>query len=128
MMVWRSFKIFSLPYPIINSYLLLWNYLLILKMLTETLLRIMKMLTETLLRIILSVIGRCSLVSASHCLQGKCARINLSQAASGMILQNHKRLPVSIFSVKIVALGSLKGVTERIFKLSKQFQNSRLKL
>ncbi len=27
--------------------------------------------------------------------------INLSQAASGMILQNHRWLPVSIFSVKI---------------------------
>jgi hypothetical protein len=29
------------------------------------------------------------------------ARINLSQAASGMILQNHRWLPVSIFCVKI---------------------------
>jgi hypothetical protein len=28
-------------------------------------------------------------------------RINLSQAASGMILQNHRRLSGSIFSVKI---------------------------
>jgi hypothetical protein len=27
--------------------------------------------------------------------------VNLSLAASGMILQNHRRLPVSIFSVKI---------------------------
>jgi hypothetical protein len=40
------------------------------------------------------------------------ARINMSQAASGMILQNHGRLPVSIFSA---ALGSLKRVTGRIF-------------
>jgi hypothetical protein len=39
------------------------------------------MLTETLLRIFFSVIGRCFLVLTSHCLQGKCARINLSQAA-----------------------------------------------
>jgi hypothetical protein len=31
-------------------------------------------------------------------MQGKCARIILSQAAFGMILQNHRRLPVSIFS------------------------------
>ncbi len=37
--------------------------------------------------------------------------INLSYAASGMILQNHRRLHVSISSVKIVALGSLKRVT-----------------
>jgi hypothetical protein len=36
---------------------------------------------------------------------------------SGMILQNHRRLPVSIFSVKIAALGSLKRV----------FQNSNSK-
>ncbi len=36
-----------------------------------------------------------------HWLQGKCARINLSQGASGMIVQNHRRLPVSIFSVNI---------------------------
>jgi hypothetical protein len=43
------------------------------------------MLTETLFRIPFSVIGRCSLVPTSHWLQGKCAKINLSQAASGMI-------------------------------------------
>ncbi len=67
------------------------------------------MLTETLLRIPFSVIGRCSLVPASHWLQRKL--INLSYAASGMILQNHRRLHASIFSVKIVALGSLKRVT-----------------
>jgi hypothetical protein len=41
------------------------------------------MLTETFLRIPFSVIGRCSLVPTSHWLQGKCARINLSQAATG---------------------------------------------
>ncbi len=29
------------------------------------------------------MIGRCSLVPTSHRLQGKCAKINLSQAASG---------------------------------------------
>jgi hypothetical protein len=53
------------------------------------------MLTETLLRILLSVIGRCSLMSTSHWLQGKCElTINLSQAVSGMILNNHRRLPV----------------------------------
>jgi hypothetical protein len=43
------------------------------------------MLSETFLRIPFSVIGRCSLVPTSHWLQGKCARINLSQAATGMI-------------------------------------------
>jgi hypothetical protein len=33
----------------------------------------------------------------------KSRKINLSLAASGMILQNHRRLHVSIFSVKIAA-------------------------
>ncbi len=65
----------------------------------------LKMLTETLLKIPFSEIGRCSLVPTSHWLQGKCARINLSQAVSNMILQNHRRLPESIFNVKIAALG-----------------------
>jgi hypothetical protein len=35
----------------------------------------------------------------------KMARINLSPAAFGFILQNHRQFPVSIFSVKITALG-----------------------
>jgi hypothetical protein len=75
------------------------------------------MLTEIFLRIPFSLIGGCSLVPTSHWwLQGKCARIILSQAASSMILNNHRRLPVSIFSVKIAALGSLKRVTGWIFK------------
>ncbi len=43
----------------------------------------------------------------------------LSQAASGMISQNQGRLPVSIISDKIAALGSLKRVTGRISKISK---------
>ncbi len=78
------------------------------------------MLTETLLRIPLSVIGRCSLVPTSHWLQGKCAMINLSIAASGMILQNNSRLPVSIFSVKIARFRIFEAVyfTGRIFKIS----------
>ncbi len=75
------------------------------------------MLTETLLRISLSVIGRCSLVPTSYWLLGKCARIKLSPAVFGIILQNHKRLPVSIFSV--AAFVSLKRVTGRIFVLIK---------
>jgi hypothetical protein len=66
-------------------------------------LNILKMLPETLLRIHFSVIGRCSLVPTSHWLQGKFASINLSQAASCMILQNLRRLHVSIFNVKIAA-------------------------
>jgi hypothetical protein len=45
-----------------------------------------------------SGIGRCPLVPTSHWLQGKCAKTNLSQAASGLILLSHRRLPVSIFS------------------------------
>jgi hypothetical protein len=80
------------------------------------------MLTETLLRITISVIGQCSLVPTSHWLQGKYARFNLSQAASGMILQNHRRLPVSIFSVKIAALGSLKQEIETFSKLVSNFK------
>jgi hypothetical protein len=69
------------------------------------------MLPETLLRIQLSVIGRFPLVTTSHWLQGKCARINFSQAAPGIILQNHRRPPLSIFDVKIAILGSSKWVT-----------------
>ncbi len=71
MLCWfsRSFKSFSLLFTIITFYLLLWNSLLFLKMLTE---------------IPFSVISRCSLVPTSHWLQGKCARFNLSQAASGI--------------------------------------------
>jgi hypothetical protein len=74
----------------------LYNYYLLdcfLKLFTN-----LKILTETLLIIPFSVIGRCSPVSTSHWLQGKCARIIMSQAASGMILQNYRRHPVSFFS------------------------------
>jgi hypothetical protein len=63
----RSFKLaFHYPIQLLTFYLLLWNYLLILKM-----------LTETLLRIPIYVIGLCSLVPTSHRLQEKCAKINL---------------------------------------------------
>jgi hypothetical protein len=58
------------------------------------------MLTKTLLIIPFSMIGLCSQVLTSHWLQGKLARINLAQAASCTILQNHRTLHVSIFSVK----------------------------
>ncbi len=67
---------FKLLNTIFNFYLLLWNYLLILKM-----------LTETLLRMSFSVIGRCSLVPTTDWLQVNCARINLSQAASEMVFE-----------------------------------------
>ncbi len=77
------------------------------------LLTILKMLIETLLKIPFSGIGQCSPVPTSHWLQEICARINLPQAASGMILQSHRSLPVFIFSVKITALVSLKWVTGR---------------
>jgi hypothetical protein len=72
--------------------------------------------SETRLKIPLSVIGQCSALPISHWMHG---RINLSQAASGVILQNHRGLSLSIFNVKIDAVGSLKRVTERIFKTSK---------
>ncbi len=78
---------------------------------------ILKMLTETHLRIRFSVIDICSLVPTSHWLKGKYARVNLSQAGSGMIL-NLRRLPVNIFNVKIADLGSLKLVTGRILEIS----------
>ncbi len=43
--------------------------------------------------------------------RGKGARIKLSQAASGMIVPNQRRLRVSIFfSVKIAALEALKNI------------------
>jgi hypothetical protein len=42
--------------------------------------------------------------------------VYLSPAAFGIILQNHRRLPVSIFSIKIAALGSLNRVTGRFFQ------------
>jgi hypothetical protein len=77
------------------------RYPLQLLIFTSLKLVILKMLAEPF-----SVIGRCSLVATSHWLHEKGPRINLPQAASGMILKNHRRLPVSIFSVKIAALGS----------------------
>jgi hypothetical protein len=52
-----------------------------------------------------------------HWLQGKCARIYLTGGFPVMILQNHRRLPESIFSVKIAALGVLKGVAGKILQV-----------
>jgi hypothetical protein len=68
------------------------------------------------------------IVPTSHWLHGKCARINLAQAASGMILPYHRWLQVNIFRVKIATLGSLKQVTRRMFKICKLIQRSKLKL
>ncbi len=77
---------------------------------------ILKMHTETLLRIPFSLIGWCFLVPTSHLLQGKCARINLSQAASGMILQNHRRLPVSIFQCQNRCFRAFEAGYRKYFK------------
>ncbi len=110
----RSFKSSSLPYTNINFYWLLWDYLLILIC-----------LLNPPPNFFFSVIGRCSLVPTSHWLQGKCAKISMSQAASGMILQNPRRLPVSIFSVKIAALGCVKrGYWKEFSKLLSNFKRA----
>jgi hypothetical protein len=69
------------------------------------------MIAESLLRIPFSLTDGCFLVPTSRWLQGKCARINLSHAASDMILNNHKRLPESI-----VALGLCCGLLEGFSK------------
>ena len=107
-------KAFYYPIQLLTFCFLLWNYL-----------QILKMLTETLLKIPFSVIGRCSSSADLQWLKGRCARIYLSQAASGMIFQNHRLLPVSIVIVKIAVL---KGFTGRIFKINKKFQRCKLKL
>ncbi len=88
-------KAFHNPVQFLTFYLLLWNYLLI-----------WKMLTKTLLKIFFCVIGRCSLVPTFHSMQGKCARI----------LQYHRWLLVSIFSVKIAALGTEVLFSWNLFK------------
>jgi hypothetical protein len=41
----------------------------------------------------------------------------LSQASSGKILQNHWRLPVNIFFVKIAAFGFSKGFSKLVINL-----------
>jgi len=102
---WRS-KHFNQYFLLLFTWLL-WNYLLILRMITETLLTIPFSITDIW-----------SLVLTSCWLKGKCVRNNLSQTVSSTILQNNRRLPLSIFSVKIASLGSLQQrVTGRIFKI-----------
>ncbi len=78
------------------------------------------MLTETLFRIPFSVIGRCSLVPTSHWLHGKMRKnLYLSQAASGMILQNHTSCQSRRF--RVFEAGYWKD-------FHKEFQRSKLKL
>ncbi len=113
LMIFRSFKSLSLPFTIINC-----------------LFASLKLLNNfenaywTLLRIPFFVIGRCSLLPILHWLQGKCARINLLHTAAGMILQNHRRLPVSIFSFKIATLGSLNRLLEGFSILVSKFKGA----
>ncbi len=96
-----SFKSFSLPYTIIYFYLLLLHLLTNFEKAYST---------DTLLRISFIVIGRYSLVPTSQNAQ------KLTCQASGTILQNHRRLPVSVFS--FAASVSLDRVTRMIFKIS----------
>jgi hypothetical protein len=57
-------------------------------------------------------------VPTSHSLLGKCARMR-KKCGFQYDFTESQRLSVSIFGVKITALGSLKRVTGRIFKISK---------
>jgi hypothetical protein len=57
----------------------------------------------------------------------KMREILVSQATFAIILQDPMRLPAGVFRVKIAALGSLKNVTESIFKVS-ELNSSNLKL
>jgi hypothetical protein len=92
LMAFKVIQSFSLSFKIINF------------LFASLITNFFKMLTETLLKILYSLIGRCSLVPTVHWLQRKYATINLSQAASSIILRR-RRLPICIFSVKIAALG-----------------------
>ncbi len=75
-----------------------------------------------------SVIGRCSLVPTSHWPQGKCTRINFSQATSCVILQNHRRASWKHFECRNRCRRVFEaGYHGRIFKISKTFQRSKLK-
>jgi len=80
---------------------------------------ILKLLTETLLRIPFAVIGRCSLVTSSHWHRENAQELTRHRRLPVWFYKNHRCLPGSNFSVKIAALRSLKRVTWRIFKISK---------
>jgi hypothetical protein len=69
------------------------------------------MLCEPLLRIPFSVIGRCSSLG-----EWERHQIQQSHAVSSIVLQDHIRLPVCIFRVKIAAFGSLNRITTSNFK------------
>jgi hypothetical protein len=74
--------------------------------------------TEALLRIPFSVIG--SSANLSLAVQGKCAKINLSQAASTAFQYDFKESQAGSykhFQCQIAALASLKRVIGRDFKL-----------
>jgi hypothetical protein len=61
-------------------------------------------------------------LTITHWQQEKCTRMNVARAAYDMILHNHMwQLPVSIFGVKIAAL----GFTGRLFKISKFISKER---
>jgi hypothetical protein len=77
------------------------------------------MLTETLLRISFSVLGRTFSSADLSLAARKLCKKKLVTGGFQNDLQNHRRLPVSIFRVKTAALWSLKLVTGRIFKISK---------
>jgi|688.fasta_scaffold762564_1 hypothetical protein len=65
----------------------------------------------------MGLLAKSSRRKTSHWLQGKCERISLSKAASGMILQNYRRLTVCIFSFTAGSWSS-KRVIGRFFKIS----------
>jgi hypothetical protein len=76
------------------------------------------MLTETLFRISFSVIGRCSLVR--HWLQGNAQELTCHRRLTVPYdIQNHRRLPVSISSVKnrrfrVFEAGLLEGFSKLV--------------
>jgi hypothetical protein len=112
----RPYKSFSRPYTLLTLYMLLWNYLLILKTLTGNSPHN-------------SLLCDWSMFSCAYPqrLQGKSTRIFfVTQSASGMILKNHRGLAVRIFSVKIAVLGSSKR--EVFFLISKSFQRNKQEL
>jgi hypothetical protein len=99
-MVFKVFQKLSLPYTNINF------IYASLKLLTSFKNAYCNPLQSSLCDWLIFCIADLSLAA-----EKKCGRITLSQAASGMMLQNHSRLSVRIFSVKIAALGSLKRFT-----------------
>jgi hypothetical protein len=82
------------------------------------------MFTEAHFRIPFYVIvGQCSLVPTSHSLLGKCARMR-KKCGFQYDFTESQRLSVSIFGVKIIALGSSKRVTGGFLKLVSNFKGA----